>query len=402
MSEWHDFLSTDLTKEMMMHLKINQSKWEALVKQEKEEGAIEMGAKALAEDITSSSSSSTTFSSSSSSSSSDDDSSDNPSDIEEPLLPKIITSEEPKCEELKSEEPKREESKSEELKSDKPKCEEPESEDLKFEVPKCDTICDEPRRYSVPAKLEVIPRNKEIPRRESYHFEEKPSPYKISLADDEKLSFKDSLFLFHSSLSLNRIIDDNRPENLMIAEILVPQHSIATLTNIEDDNRINMVVHGNASTKTLECQQTYSSVESITQATQFSTAEELGLGAGPVPEDSVQSTSSHCSRAGSISPPFPAPDRPGEDNSEKSDDSKPDEPSNPGAEKPEEKKKFEKENRDPKVVNFSRRSSAPTTSDNASDIPRLDERRCSVPIESHSNGIYDHKRLMFSFISKHI
>lgn len=337
-SEWHDFLNNDLTAEMMMNLKINQSKWDALVKQEnEEEGETEISeAEGIDEEACSNGS----------------------SDSVDPLLPKIKTPEEPKCDEL--------------------------------------------RRYSVPANLESTSgENIKNTRRDSYHFEEKPSPFKISLADDEKLSFKDSMFLFHSSLSLNRIMDENRADNLMIAETLLPEHSIATITNVEEANRINIVVHGNVPQKTLVRQLTYPPIQPFSRVRYFSTAEEAAFGVEPVAEGSAQSTSSQCSQSDSPTSPSSVPD--GAD-VEKSDDTKPEESTGLDVDKPEEGNKFEKENCDPKVanLNFNRRSSAPTTSDNVNDIPRLDERRCSVPIESHSNGIYDHKRLMFSFISKHI
>lgn len=288
---------------------------------------------------------------------------------------------------------------------------EPSTSTANANIPKNDDL----RRYSEPVDLQ--PKISLDPsRRESIHFMEGSTLDEEELTVDEKLSFRDSQFLFYSSISVNRTIKKPDTNRMVIAESLLPRFSIATVIQDEEPNRIALVLNENQPIQRIH-QRPRPPVQDVSFAstsTSEGTGDSLKVFADSSSYSSFLDSSQNSKFQVTPSQTFDMFDPSMSSSSclvdvhssQKQDECEvqPFDFTDVASEGTENTDttliEVGIENPDPIVgVLHNRRSSAPSTS-NASEIPRVDMRRCSVPVESH--GIYDPKRLMFSFISKHI
>ncbi|XP_077301665.1 uncharacterized protein LOC143922314 [Arctopsyche grandis] len=341
-SEWHNFLMSDLTQEMIYNLDFNQKKWESMVVQESiERKRIEAAEEKSLEDMEAESAELST------------------------LLPNAETTTAPSVNVIK---------------------------------------CEDNRGYYVPFDLE--PQAPIDPsRRKSFDISKLSTFDEIATTDEEKLGFKDSQFLFYSAISLNRTIKEPKVKRVVIAESLLPQFSIASITNTNERSRISLVLNENEPITLIRQQPRPPVRETSTLSTYNNFGDSLNSGSISSFLYSSENTELQVTLSQSLDmrgPSMGAPCLAGVDSFQEhdEDDWQNFDYTDIASEWTENSDstyiEFGKEKGDSLIgtLHLNRRSSAPSTS-NASEIPRLAMRRCSAPVESHGDSIEKSKKRIY-------
>lgn len=232
MTEWHRFLQSDLSNQMMNNLKYNQNKWDMLViKENAEENPTE-----IIDAVTN-----------------DDDITENISNSAELLLPDPVPPPLPNQANKSSE---------------------------AFNAFR--------RRFSVPAAFKSGPEKANLRRESLPAVYKKISNSNLLVVEEDEHSLKDSEFSFRTEWSDK---GDNK-NNVISAQNLISEHSIVSMTSCLEATRLNFILHGTGTSKILQRQQTFPPVQPFNRMRYLSAAGEMPSCVEALTENSSPSESS--------------------------------------------------------------------------------------------------------------